>query len=35
MRPDAPYVIILLCLIPADDFTCQGDSPDTHWITKF
>ena len=25
MRPDAPYFIILLCLMP-DDFTHQGES---------
>ena len=24
MRPDAPYFINLLCLMP-DDFTCQGE----------
>jgi hypothetical protein len=30
-RPDAPYVIILLCLMP-DDFTCQGESAATQWV---
>ena len=31
MHPDAPYVIILLCLTP-DDFTRQVKSPATQWV---
>jgi hypothetical protein len=31
MRPDAPYFIILLCLMP-DDFTRQGESAATQWV---
>ena len=33
MHPDAPYFIILLCLMP-DDFTHQGKSAVTHGLTK-
>jgi hypothetical protein len=33
MRPDVPYFIILLCLMP-DDFTCQGESAATQWVIK-
>jgi hypothetical protein len=29
--PNAPYFIILLCLMP-DDFTCQGESAATQWV---
>jgi hypothetical protein len=31
MRPDVPYYIILLCLMP-DDFTHQGESAATQWV---
>ena len=31
MRPDAPYFIILLCLVP-DDLTRQGESVATRWL---
>jgi hypothetical protein len=31
MHPDAPYFIILLCLMP-DDFTHQGESAATQWV---
>ena len=31
MRPDVPYFIILLCLMP-DNFTCQGESAATQWV---
>ena len=31
MRPDAPYFIILLCLMP-DDFTRQGKNTVTQWL---
>jgi hypothetical protein len=33
MRPDAPYIIILLCLTP-DDFTHQEESSATQWVKK-
>jgi hypothetical protein len=32
MCPDVPYFIILLCLMP-DDFTCQGESAASQWVT--
>jgi hypothetical protein len=31
VAPNAPYFIILLCLMP-DDFTCQGESAATQWV---
>jgi hypothetical protein len=31
MCPDAPFFIILLCLVPGN-FTCQGMSAATQWI---
>jgi hypothetical protein len=31
MHPDAPYFIILLCLM-ADDFTHQGESAGGQWV---
>jgi hypothetical protein len=31
--PDAPYFIILLCLTP-DNFTRQGESAATQWVTN-
>jgi hypothetical protein len=31
MHPDAPYAIILLCLMP-DHFTCQGESAANQWV---
>jgi hypothetical protein len=31
MCPDAPYFIILLCLMP-DNFTRQGESAATQWV---
>ena len=31
MHPDAPYFVILLCLMP-DAFTRQGESAATQWI---
>jgi hypothetical protein len=31
MCPDAPYFIILLCLMP-HDFTCEGESAATQWV---
>ena len=34
MHPDAPYFIILLCLMP-DDFTHQGESAATQWVVIF
>ena len=34
MRPDAPYFIILLCLM-SDDFTRQGDVRSAQWIYRF
>jgi hypothetical protein len=34
MHPDAPYLIILLCLM-SDDFTCQGESAATKWFIKW
>ena len=33
MRLDAPYFIILLCLMP-DDFTHQGESAATQWVPQ-
>jgi hypothetical protein len=33
MCPDAPYFIILLCLMP-DDFTRQGESAATQWVNQ-
>ena len=33
MHPDAPYFIILLCLMP-DDFTHQGKSAATQWVNQ-
>ena len=33
MHPDAPYFIILLCLMP-DDFTHQGESVATQWVNQ-
>jgi hypothetical protein len=31
MRPNAPYFIILLCLMP-DDFTRQRENAVTQWL---
>jgi hypothetical protein len=31
MRPDAPYFIVLLCLMP-DYFTRQGESAVPQWV---
>jgi hypothetical protein len=31
MRLNAPYFVILLCLMP-NDFTCQGESAATQWV---
>ena len=33
MHPDAPYFIILLCLMP-DDFTHQEKSAVTQWVNQ-
>ena len=33
VNPDAPYFIILLCLMP-DDFTHQGESAATQWVNQ-
>ena len=33
MHFDAPYFIILVCLIP-DDFTLQGKSAATQWVNQ-
>jgi hypothetical protein len=34
MRPDVPYLIILLCLTP-DDFTRQEESAATQWVNQW
>jgi hypothetical protein len=33
MRPDVPYFIILICLMP-DDYTRQGESAATQWVNN-